>query len=140
MFIKKSLFRKKRFSFLHDSLSELCNFAGPDFESEDEEDDWESVSRRSASVSSDMSVFSCVSTLATEELDRLLEDVRTVEDDSIKVQQQAAISIYFLLYTNLIVILNGNKKVWSFFVCNCSCYGFWEDWVHFGTNVQPDKL
>uniref|UniRef100_A0A3P9KM38 PDZ domain-containing protein n=1 Tax=Oryzias latipes TaxID=8090 RepID=A0A3P9KM38_ORYLA len=66
------------------SLSELCNFAGPDFESEDEEDDWESVSRRSASVSSDMSVFSCVSTLATEELDKLLEDVRTVEDDNIK--------------------------------------------------------
>ncbi|RVE62706.1 hypothetical protein OJAV_G00159650 [Oryzias javanicus] len=66
------------------SLSELCSFAGPDFESDDEEDDWESVSRRSASVCSDMSVFSCVSTLATEELDRLLEDVRTVEDDNIK--------------------------------------------------------
>ncbi|XP_024123960.1 uncharacterized protein si:dkey-92i15.4 [Oryzias melastigma] len=66
------------------SLSELCSFAGPDFETDDEEDDWESVSRRSASVCSDMSVFSCVSTLATEELDRLLEDVRTVEDDNIK--------------------------------------------------------
>lgn len=41
--------------------------------------------RRSASLSSDASAFSCVSVLPTEELDRLLDDVRSLDDNSLQV-------------------------------------------------------
>lgn len=66
------------------SLSDLCNFAGVDFESESD-DDWQVNTRRSASLSSDMSAFSCVSVLPSEELDKLLEDVRSLGDSNLQV-------------------------------------------------------
>ncbi|XP_072250359.1 uncharacterized protein [Leuresthes tenuis] len=66
------------------SLSDLCNFAGADFESDNDQDEWLPSGRRSASLSSDVSGFSCVSLLPTEELDRLVEDVRTLGDDTLQ--------------------------------------------------------
>ncbi|XP_068180730.1 serine-rich adhesin for platelets [Antennarius striatus] len=66
------------------SLSDLCNFAGVDYESENDSDEWQSISRRSASISSDMSAFSCVSVLPTEELDKLLEEVRNLGDNNLQ--------------------------------------------------------
>ncbi|KAM9353474.1 uncharacterized protein ABDE67_005849 [Symphorus nematophorus] len=66
------------------SLSDLCNFAGVDSESENDSDEWPSVGRRSASLSSDMSALSCVSVLPSEELDRLLEDVRSLGDNNLQ--------------------------------------------------------
>nr|XP_046256242.1 uncharacterized protein si:dkey-92i15.4 [Scatophagus argus]XP_046256243.1 uncharacterized protein si:dkey-92i15.4 [Scatophagus argus] len=65
------------------SLSDLCNFAGVDYESENDSDEWQSTGR-SASLSSDMSALSCVSVLPSEELDRLLEDVRSLGDNNLK--------------------------------------------------------
>ncbi|KAM6909655.1 pro-interleukin-16 [Xenentodon cancila] len=68
------------------SLSELCNFTGPDYDSDDD-DVWQSTTRRSVSLSSDVSdfsVFSCVSMLPTEELDKLLQDVRNLGDDALE--------------------------------------------------------
>ncbi|XP_056142389.1 uncharacterized protein si:dkey-92i15.4 [Lampris incognitus] len=65
------------------SLAELCNFGGLDYESENNGDEWSS-GRRSASLSSDMSVLSCVSILPSEELDRLLEDVRGLGDNTLQ--------------------------------------------------------
>ncbi|XP_041650059.1 uncharacterized protein si:dkey-92i15.4 [Cheilinus undulatus] len=66
------------------SLSDLCNFAGVDYESENDIDEWQSVGQRSASLSSDMSALSCVSVLPTEELDKLLEDVRNLGDSTLQ--------------------------------------------------------
>ncbi|KAM7420821.1 hypothetical protein PAMA_015167 [Pampus argenteus] len=66
------------------SLSYLCNFAGVDCESENDSDDWQSPGRRSASLSSDMSALSCVSVIPSEELDRLLEDVRGLGDNTLQ--------------------------------------------------------
>lgn len=66
------------------SLSDLCNFAGVDNESENDSDEWQSTGRRTASLSSDMSALSCVSVLPSEELDRLLEDVRNLGDNKLK--------------------------------------------------------
>ncbi|KAM7383466.1 hypothetical protein PAMP_003114 [Pampus punctatissimus] len=66
------------------SLSDLCNFAGVDYESENDSDDWQSTGRRSASLSSDMSALSCVSVIPSEELDRLLEDVRGLGDNTLQ--------------------------------------------------------
>ncbi|XP_034030680.1 uncharacterized protein si:dkey-92i15.4 isoform X2 [Thalassophryne amazonica] len=65
------------------SLADLYNFAGTDYESENDSDEWRSTSRRSASLSSDMSALSYVSVLSTGELDRLLEDVRGLEDSTL---------------------------------------------------------
>lgn len=67
------------------SLSDLCNFAGVDYESETEDDDWPVNTRRSASLSSNMSAFSCVSVLPSEELDKLLEDVKSLGDSNLQV-------------------------------------------------------
>uniref|UniRef100_A0A3Q1G325 Uncharacterized LOC110970176 n=1 Tax=Acanthochromis polyacanthus TaxID=80966 RepID=A0A3Q1G325_9TELE len=66
------------------SLADLCNFAGADYESENDSDEWQSMGRRSASLSSDVSALSCVSVLPTEELDKLLEDVRSLGDDTLQ--------------------------------------------------------
>nr|XP_033495610.1 uncharacterized protein si:dkey-92i15.4 [Epinephelus lanceolatus]XP_033495611.1 uncharacterized protein si:dkey-92i15.4 [Epinephelus lanceolatus] len=66
------------------SLSELCNFAGVDYESETDSDEWQSTKHRTASLSSDMSALSCVSVMPSEELDRLLEDVRSVGDNNLQ--------------------------------------------------------
>lgn len=66
------------------SLADLCNFAGVDYESENDSDEWQSTGRRSASLSSDMSAFSHVSVLPTEELDKLIEDVRGIGDDNLQ--------------------------------------------------------
>lgn len=66
------------------SLSELCNFAGVDYESENDSDEWQSTKHRTASLSSDMSALSCVSVMPSEELDRLLEDVRSVGDNNLQ--------------------------------------------------------
>uniref|UniRef100_A0A3P8RXM3 PDZ domain-containing protein n=1 Tax=Amphiprion percula TaxID=161767 RepID=A0A3P8RXM3_AMPPE len=66
------------------SLADLCNFAGADYESENDSDEWQSISQRSASLSSDVSALSCVSVLPTEELDKLLEDVRSLGDNTLQ--------------------------------------------------------
>ncbi|XP_074539708.1 uncharacterized protein LOC141800808 [Halichoeres trimaculatus] len=66
------------------SLSDLCNFAGVDYESENDSDEWQSLGRRSASLSSDMSALSYVSVMPTEELDKLLEDVRSLGDSTLQ--------------------------------------------------------
>lgn len=66
------------------SLSDLCNFAGVDYESENDSDEWQSTGRRSASLSSDVSALSCVSVMPSEELDRLLEDVRGLGDNTLQ--------------------------------------------------------
>ncbi|XP_034730591.1 uncharacterized protein si:dkey-92i15.4 isoform X2 [Etheostoma cragini] len=65
-------------------LSDLCNFAGVENESEDDSNDWQYTSQRTASLSSDMSALSCVSVMPSEELDRLLEDVRSVGDSTLQ--------------------------------------------------------
>ncbi|CAG6015411.1 unnamed protein product [Menidia menidia] len=66
------------------SLSDLCNFTGADYESDNDPDEWPPSGRRSVSLSSDVSGFSCVSLLPTEELDRLVEDVKTLGDDALE--------------------------------------------------------
>uniref|UniRef100_A0A3Q3W7H1 PDZ domain-containing protein n=1 Tax=Mola mola TaxID=94237 RepID=A0A3Q3W7H1_MOLML len=66
------------------SLSDLCDFAGVDYESENDSDEWQPTGQRSASLSSDMSTLSCVSVLPTEELNRLLEDVRSLGDSNLQ--------------------------------------------------------
>ncbi|XP_043116134.1 uncharacterized protein si:dkey-92i15.4 [Puntigrus tetrazona] len=64
------------------SLVELCNYGGVDYKpSEDDED---LPSGRSASLSSDISAFSSVTLLSTDELDRLLDDVRGLGDDTLQ--------------------------------------------------------
>uniref|UniRef100_A0A8C6TUV5 PDZ domain-containing protein n=1 Tax=Neogobius melanostomus TaxID=47308 RepID=A0A8C6TUV5_9GOBI len=62
------------------SLADLCNFAGVDYDSENDSDEWQSPGRRTASLSSDMSGFSYVSVLPTEELDKLMKMSRDFED------------------------------------------------------------
>ncbi|XP_019948862.2 serine-rich adhesin for platelets [Paralichthys olivaceus] len=66
------------------SLSELCNFAGVDYESDNDSDEWQSRGRRTASLSSDVSALSCVSVMPSEELDRLLEDVRSLGENTLQ--------------------------------------------------------
>ncbi|GAA6220664.1 uncharacterized protein LOC108885962 [Lates japonicus] len=66
------------------SLSDLCNFAGVDYESENDSNEWQSTGRRSASLSSDVSALSYVSVMPSEELDRLLEDVRSLGDNTLQ--------------------------------------------------------
>lgn len=68
------------------SLSDLCNFAGTDYDSDNDSDEWQSTGRRSASLSSDVSALSCVSVMPAEELDKLLQDVRSLGDDNLQVQ------------------------------------------------------
>lgn len=71
------------------SLSDLCNFAGVDYESDNETDNWQTATRRSASLSSDMSALSCVSVMPAEELDRLLDDVKSLGDGNLQVPAAA---------------------------------------------------
>uniref|UniRef100_A0A3P9D641 Pro-interleukin-16 n=1 Tax=Maylandia zebra TaxID=106582 RepID=A0A3P9D641_9CICH len=66
------------------TLSDLCNFAGADYDSENDSDDWQSTNRRTASMSSDMSAFSCVSVMPAEELDKLVEEVRNLGDGALQ--------------------------------------------------------
>lgn len=76
-------------TYLPNSLVELCNYGGVDYKSSDgwlSEDDEELPSRRSASLSSDISAFSSVTLLSTDELDRLLDDVRGLGDDTWQVK------------------------------------------------------
>ncbi|MED6245947.1 hypothetical protein ATANTOWER_010684 [Ataeniobius toweri] len=65
------------------SFSDLCNFSGAHYESV-EGDDRQLGDRRSASLSSDVSGFSCVSLLPTEELDKLVEDVKNLGDEALQ--------------------------------------------------------
>lgn len=71
-------------------LSDLCHFSGDDYNMENDTDEWHSIAGRSASLSSDMSAFSCVSMLPTEELDKLLADVRSLGDSKLQVQTAAS--------------------------------------------------
>ncbi|XP_051576500.1 uncharacterized protein LOC127453830 isoform X2 [Myxocyprinus asiaticus] len=69
------------------SLVDLCNCGGVDYKSPDgnvSEDGEDCLSTRSASLSSDVSAFSCVTLLSTDELDRLLDDVRSLGDDTLQ--------------------------------------------------------
>ncbi|XP_032415140.1 uncharacterized protein LOC116717700 [Xiphophorus hellerii] len=66
------------------SLSNLCNFSGTDVESDNDNDDWQLPGRRSASFSSDVSAFSCVSLLPTDELDKLVEEVKNLGDETLQ--------------------------------------------------------
>lgn len=79
-------FTPKKFYFPSCSLSDLCNFAGADYDSENDSDDWQSTNRRTASMSSDMSAFSCVSVMPAEELDKLVEEVRNLGDGTLQVK------------------------------------------------------
>ncbi|XP_052475045.1 uncharacterized protein LOC128030974 [Carassius gibelio] len=75
---------RKSFSL---SLVELCNYGGVDYKPSDEclsEGDDVSTHTRSASMSSDISAFSSVTLLSTEELDSLIDDVRGLGDDTLK--------------------------------------------------------
>ncbi|XP_029959238.1 PDZ domain-containing protein 2 [Salarias fasciatus] len=65
------------------NLADLCNFTGTEYESDDS-DDWQSVSRRSASLSSDVSALSYVSLMPAEELDQLLENVRSIGNNTLQ--------------------------------------------------------
>ncbi|KAL7875141.1 hypothetical protein SRHO_G00061110 [Serrasalmus rhombeus] len=69
------------------SLVDLCNLGGLDYPVSDgngsnDEEKW--MSRRSASLSSDISVLSSVTLLGTEELDCLLNDVRGLGNDTLQ--------------------------------------------------------
>ncbi|XP_030013387.1 uncharacterized protein LOC115435247 isoform X2 [Sphaeramia orbicularis] len=66
------------------SLADLCNFAGMDYESETDSDEWQSTGRRSASLSSDVSALSYVSVMPSEELDRLIDDVKGLGDNALQ--------------------------------------------------------
>nr|XP_061789603.1 pro-interleukin-16-like [Nerophis lumbriciformis] len=72
-----SLSDRRSFSL---SLAELCYFTGADSESENDSDESPLTGRRSASLSSEVSALSYVSVLPSEELDKLLEDVRSLGD------------------------------------------------------------
>lgn len=80
------------------SLSDLCNFAGVEYESENESDNWQTTTRRSASLSSDMSAFSCVSVMPAEELDRLLDDVKSLGDSNLQVPAAEFRTVLHLFY------------------------------------------
>lgn len=72
---------------------DLCNFSGVDYNSPDWlEDDEDLPSSRSASLSSDISVFSSVTLLSNDELDRLLDDVKCLGDDPLKVKSYITLS------------------------------------------------
>lgn len=66
------------------NLADLCNFTGTEYESDNESEEWQSTGRRSASLSSDVSALSCVSMMPAEELDRLLEDVRSLGNNTLQ--------------------------------------------------------
>lgn len=77
------------------SLAELCNFGEVDYDpqSSSDSEEWPSswpASRsasRSASLSSDVSALSCVSVLGSDELNRLLDDVKGLGATTLQVLQ-----------------------------------------------------
>jgi len=78
------------FLFTSYSLVDLCNFGGVDYKPSENslsENGEDLPSTRSASLSSDISAFSSVTLLSTDELDRLLDDVRGLGDDTLQVKQ-----------------------------------------------------
>ncbi|KAK7147496.1 hypothetical protein R3I94_010123 [Phoxinus phoxinus] len=84
--ITSNMSRSERRSF---SLSyvDLCNYGGVDYKLSDSslsENGEDLPSTRSASLSSDISAFSSVTLLSTDELDRLLDDVRGLGDDTLQ--------------------------------------------------------
>ncbi|CAM4699981.1 unnamed protein product [Leuciscus chuanchicus] len=69
------------------SLVDLCNYGGVDYKPSDSslsENGEDLPSTRSASLSSDISAFSSVTLLSTDELDRLLDDVRGLGEDTLQ--------------------------------------------------------
>ncbi|XP_045082633.1 uncharacterized protein LOC121543885 [Coregonus clupeaformis] len=66
------------------SLAELCNFGEVDYDPQSSSDSEEWLSSRSASLSSDVSALSCVSVLGSDELDRLLDDVKGLGDTTLQ--------------------------------------------------------
>ncbi|XP_077577359.1 uncharacterized protein LOC144199530 isoform X2 [Stigmatopora nigra] len=76
-----SLSDRRSFSL---SLAELCYFTGAESESENDSDESPVTGRRSASLSSEVSALSYVSVLPSEELDKLLEDVRSLGDSNLQ--------------------------------------------------------
>ncbi|XP_077455187.1 uncharacterized protein LOC144073325 [Stigmatopora argus] len=76
-----SLSDRRSFSL---SLAELCYFTGAESESENDSDESPMTGRRSASLSSEVSALSYVSVLPSEELDKLLEDVRSLGDSNLQ--------------------------------------------------------
>nr|XP_055066718.1 uncharacterized protein si:dkey-92i15.4 [Misgurnus anguillicaudatus]XP_055066719.1 uncharacterized protein si:dkey-92i15.4 [Misgurnus anguillicaudatus]XP_055066720.1 uncharacterized protein si:dkey-92i15.4 [Misgurnus anguillicaudatus] len=63
------------------SLQELCIFGGVDYKPSDDED-W--APSRSASLCSDISAFSSVTLLSNNELDRLMDDVKNLGDETLQ--------------------------------------------------------
>lgn len=73
------------------SLVELCIYGGVDYKPSDgsvseDGEDW--APSRSASLSSDISAFSSVTLLSSNELDRLLDDVKNLGDDTLQVKKK----------------------------------------------------
>ncbi|XP_042175218.1 uncharacterized protein si:dkey-92i15.4 [Oncorhynchus tshawytscha] len=70
------------------SLAELCNFGEVDYDpqSSSDSEEWPSSrsASRSASLSSDVSALSCVSVLGSDELNRLLDDVKGLGDTTLQ--------------------------------------------------------
>ncbi|XP_071024604.1 serine-rich adhesin for platelets-like [Oncorhynchus clarkii lewisi] len=70
------------------SLAELCNFGEVDYDpqSSSDSEEWPSSrsASRSASLSSDVSALSCVSVLGSDELNRLLDDVKSLGDTTLQ--------------------------------------------------------
>ncbi|XP_077430763.1 uncharacterized protein LOC144057282 [Vanacampus margaritifer] len=83
-----SLSDRRSFSL---SLAELCHFTGADSESENDSDESPATGRRSASMSSEVSALSYVSVLPSEELDKLLEDVRSLGDSNLQDDVQVVV-------------------------------------------------
>lgn len=73
------------------SLAELCNFGEVDYDpqSSSDSEEWPSSwpASRSASLSSDVSALSCVSVLGSDELNRLLDDVKGLGATTLQVLQ-----------------------------------------------------
>ncbi|KAL0985261.1 hypothetical protein UPYG_G00154700 [Umbra pygmaea] len=72
---------RKSFSL---SLAELYNFGGVEYDSQSSSDSDEWFTNRSVSLSSDTSAFSYVSVLGSDELERLLDDVRGLGDSALQ--------------------------------------------------------
>nr|XP_046188287.1 pro-interleukin-16-like [Oncorhynchus gorbuscha] len=70
------------------SLAELCNFGEVDYDpqSSSDSEEWPSSrsASRSASLSSNVSALSCVSVLGSDELNRLLDDVKGLGDTTLQ--------------------------------------------------------
>ncbi|XP_067304909.1 dentin sialophosphoprotein isoform X2 [Pseudorasbora parva] len=79
------------------SLVDLCNYGGVDYKQLDgslSEDGEDLPPTRSASLSSDISAFSSVTLLSTDELDRLLDDVRGLGDDTLQYEDVQVVVLH----------------------------------------------